>query len=147
MLIEVLLTLSTALFTGACAFFAWSSQKSALDANEQAWKVRKSAGAIEILRDDHAALEKRIQKLAGRFYRDLRDEPASEPQPAFDPLWDAAKCENWTAAQRDGPGSAAAMCDCDHCVGARAARHDAKSALVPKSNADRIASMRKGLST
>lgn len=158
---EIILTILTGLSTVVAAYFAWNARRFAHDAHEQAWKIRKSAGAIEILRDDADALTKRINKLAGRFYRNLQDEPEPAPESAVggegtyaepaprDPRTGICYdiCPNWTAARADGPGSAAAMCDCDYCSAARKARHDAKAALVPKSNADRIASMRKGLAT
>lgn len=152
---QILLSLSTVLLTGLAALCALKASRDADDAHDQAWKIRKSAGAIEILRDDMDAITKRMSKLAGRFYRNLQDEPEpDDPAPVLvtppPGNWENANgqriaCENWSAAQLDGPGSAAAMCDCGYCEAMRRARHDAKAALVPKSNADRIASMRKGL--
>lgn len=155
MLVLIVLTISTGIFTLVAWYFASASYTNASAAAAEAWKIRKSAGAIEILRDDQAALEKRLAKLAGRFYRNLQDEP-DPPDPDDTPESRAsaalvestsglAVCGNWADAKLDGPGSAAAMCDCPYCATMRRARHDAKAALVPKSNADRIASMRKGL--
>lgn len=53
-------------------------------------------------------------------------------------------CENWLAAQTEGPHSKAAGCDCVYCNTQRAARARARATLVPKTPAERRNAIERG---
>lgn len=144
MTLLVALSLFTAFCTACACWFAYVSAINAEAAHDSALDVRKRTGKLDAAVEDIAALSKRLGKLAGRFYRELRDDPVEPtPEPANIA---GAPCENWASAQREGPQSEAASCECTFCQASRAARARVKAALTPKSQADRIKSMRDGLS-
>lgn len=121
-----------------CAGFAgWA----ALTARESAKRAEHSEHRLSIMRGQVAGLEASImgldakhQKLAGRVYADEYWRGKREDQPELQPAAPAiagTTCENWTTAQRDGPQSPAAKCECAYCESRRAARAAARATLKP----------------
>jgi hypothetical protein len=153
---NIVLSLFTGFCTAAAFIFAIACSRHSEAAQVAAHELRKRAGQIDLLREDQAALAKRLAKLTGRFYRELRDQPDDDTPTAGEGnyAYPAPRgpdgrcydiCENWNKARIDGPGSLAANCECAYCEASRRERHNVKAALVPKSQADRIAAMRRGL--
>jgi hypothetical protein len=88
------------------------------------------------------SLQHQQRKLSGRFYANL----AKEFEVIVTPQTPAPKvCANWAEAQLEGPQSTFASCECDYCSVMRAERERVRRELVPKSQAARIAEMRRGL--
>jgi len=92
---------------------------------------------VTSLERDVAALRRELRKLSGKFYATLaqiEDEPDDSAEvdefAGIQPL--DAQCDNWTLAQRDGPTSDAAKCECVYCLSRRAERRALRAALVPK---------------
>lgn len=81
----------------------------------------------ELVRLDN--VERRLEKLSGRFYRSLRDDEP-DPRPDNYPPTVQGSCDNWSAALLQGPRSAAASCECDFCVGMREQRKREKAAIL-----------------
>jgi hypothetical protein len=97
-----------------------------------------------------AQLANQHRKLEGRFYGTLgaaraRIEETKDAIETPQPSDVLVVCENWSKAQKTGPKSDAASCQCDYCVAMRELRHNVKAALVPKSNAARIDAIKRGL--
>lgn len=102
-------------------------------------KIAEERSRLTGLERDVDALRRELRKVAGKFYasqREIEDEErewvenyeANVSQHAIP----ASICDNWTAAQREGPQSEAASCECAYCVGRRAERRAFRAAAVPK---------------
>jgi hypothetical protein len=81
-------------------------------------------------RATRAELGKIWQKFAN--LEPARPPPVTEIAPSFDPH--AQTCDNWLAAQLEGPRSKAAACMCAYCLSARAARAAEKAAILAERN-------------
>jgi len=111
--------------------------RSMQQAQNSSMSLRGERHRVTVLERELDALRRELRKVAGKFYasqrelidanqdddRDLRDvsavrEGGSGPESAYR----SPVCENYAAAQRDGPGSDAAKCDCNYCKGRRAAK-------------------------
>lgn len=78
------------------------------------------------------------RRLSGKFYQmqDRVSERDTEPEPSHE--YDAVQvvtCENFLAAQIEGPMSKAARCDCAYCNWQRAERARTRATLLPKTAA------------
>lgn len=75
-----------------------------------------------------------FRKLRGYVYGKLQHEPSARLPILQNELVKPTteQCENWATAQRDGPTSAAARCECQYCEGKRAERRQLRSAVIPK---------------
>lgn len=134
-------TLSTVVMLIACV--AAVSSRNAMD---HAQREGKRLGALRArvlsMEAQIEALTHQHKKLSGRFYASLVErEPEIEATPA--PAGDV--CQNWVDAKRSGPRSEPASCECDYCTAQRMQRARARAELVPKSQPDRIAEMRRGM--
>jgi len=146
MIVQIVLSISTGLFTAIALAALYVIRREVDDVRLTSHRLHKQAAQHELILEEVAALSKRQAKLAGRFYRELRDDPDPNPTAALPHPDDQFPfCENFARAQRDGPNSAAAGCECAYCQAMRLHRHNVKAALVPKSQADRISAMRRGL--
>lgn len=140
----------------ACAFVAYRESRAA-EAAESRIEKRLAALAgitarVSAVEASFESLRLQHQKLHGKFHATLREledereaafnrvaEPQREdweqPQP---PLPFEAVCENYAAAQREGPGSPAAECQCAYCLRRRAERDALRKKLPQGTHADRV---------
>lgn len=144
---EILLTaLSLAALCGCFLAFT-RTQRVADEASMWARSAEKSALALKSERDritvlerELDALRRELRKLSGKFHASQREVPDDIQEAEFRrkqidfvpytaPL---GVCENWLLAQRDGPRSEAASCDCEYCVAQREQRAQLRKSLVPK---------------
>lgn len=102
-------------------------------ARQSADRAVHSEHRLAIMRGQVAGLEAAMmgldakhQKLAGRVYADEYWRGKPDRQPELEPTNPAGDsydiCENWQTAQRDGPSSPAAGCECAYCNAKRADR-------------------------
>jgi len=73
-------------------------------------------------------LQRSNRKELGKLWKKVGLEKNEIAQPTLL----AATCENWAVAQREGPTSSAARCDCSYCETRRAEREHVRAQLVPK---------------
>lgn len=101
----------------------------------EAGKLNAMAGRLIALEGAVESLAAQHRRLAGKFHADKaeRAETALTDPMALGthPQAIAAACENYLTAQREGPRSEAASCECDYCVSRRADR-DALRRQLPK---------------
>jgi hypothetical protein len=125
--------LSTVVLLFVCAI--WFTARLALrDAQRSGHRNRNLAGRLDGVETEIAALRSGLARVRGKVY--------AEPKPVLmqeSMTFASDVCENWHIAQVDGPGSDAARCECDYCLGRRAIRESERARLVPKSNAGRVA--------
>jgi len=123
----------TALSTAAVLVCAW-----------HAWRCAQIAHELDhfvTLEERLDAILTRLRKLEGRFNADVRWREPVDDQPGEMGIGQTANaCENFALAQREGPNSAAAACQCVYCEGMRAYRRAEKARLLP---AARAATLRK----
>jgi len=82
---DLFLTISTGLFT-ALAVIAWRFTCNESDEVKRvAHNLRKQAAQHELLLEEIEALNRRHAKLAGRYYRQRREEPAETDFADLDP--------------------------------------------------------------
>lgn len=154
---QMLFTVCSLLLTLGGGWLLWVTLRACdrahgfyLKAEAQALSLRAERDRVTVAERDTEALRRELRKLSGAFYafkRDVEDEllPDELPDlpieryPALAARWEAAQqalpasiCDNWSIAQRDGPTSDAASCECSYCVGRRAERRALRAALVPK---------------
>jgi len=111
-------------------------------------RVLEIDGALEQLANQHRKLQGRFYGVLGaratQFEHEGLDIPRSPPLDVPPPKGPA--CANWAAACLDGPKSEAAKCECGYCASMRVARAALKRQLLPRSNDERLAAIKKGLS-
>lgn len=105
-------------------------------------KLKAERDRVTVLERDTEALRRELRKLSGKFYASQRDAendldaqryyertgiPASV-LPGNAPT--TAVCENYAAAQLEGPSSKAAKCECLYCMTRRNARAAEKAAIL-----------------
>lgn len=123
----------TLLSTGLSLFAAAVAALMAVMARESAAKAAHSEHRLAIQRGQVAGLEAalmgldaKFQKLAGRVYADEYWRGKNDRQPELMPSaaagLDSVECGNWAIAQREGPLSEAAKCECAYCEAKRADR-------------------------
>jgi hypothetical protein len=110
----------------ACVYACFKSVKEC-DAIERA--LRQAIGRIAALEHEQAVIASHVHKLRQKIYSTKSEEKAIEIANATATL---ATCENYSAAQREGPQSQAAKCDCAFCEAKRAERDALRVKLVPK---------------
>ena len=126
-----------------CAYLVWAAHRHCVEAHGwylkaevQALKLRAERDRVTTLERELESLRRELRGLAGKFYAARRErEPDDEPMSRSDTAQHAipgSVCDNWTAAQREGPLSEAASCECAYCVARRAARTAFRAAAVPK---------------
>lgn len=146
--------MTAVLFTGLCtailgAFFAFVAWRHSEAARNHHLLVDRALAKLLQLRGQIAGHDSaltsqlaQLQKLRGQFYalKAALEDPSPPPPPPPDsqqrlfadtpPL-----CENWNLAQREGPLSPAARCDCNYCAEMRHRRDLARKELIPKTAA------------
>lgn len=116
------------------------------DVTRVAQKLASERARVTVCENEGDALRKQLQTLRGAFYSFKAK--VEEDMPLEDDLerlgygdgnvdqrsfaLAGSICDNWSIAQRDGPRSDAASCECSYCVGRRAERRALRAALVPK---------------
>lgn len=145
------------LLTGLYTALAVVVVLAALRANASRVACDKSARRMEAMRGRLISLEAAVdsidrahRKLSGRFYAERQSREEERPTIADvdgKEVWadDDPHCENYRLAQIEGPLSAAASCECDYCVRHREERRALKARFVPKTTADRLQAIKKGL--
>ena len=119
--------LFTVLTCGVGAFFAFKAAQSAEKAEHSEHRLAIMRGQVRGMEVMLTALDEQLRKLAGKvhadaYWRGKRDEqpelvPDDQPRAPM-----GSECENWKIAQRDGPSSPAASCECAYCEAKRADR-------------------------
>jgi hypothetical protein len=115
---------------------------------QMTWEMSKPAKLAAEVADLAAALEaakKSHRSELGRVWQKFDGFELARPPPhALDFTredWEMrgvkleqTACENWTAAQLEGPRSKAATCECAYCLRQRAARAAEKAAILAERN-------------
>lgn len=126
--------LLTGLSTVACVVavaFAIDARVSAAHAHSARIRLEAQRGKLIGLEHATEALRDWLQRLQGKV-SSMRVAPMGSqeaPEPASAGPYEV--CENWLTAKREGPGSAAASCECAFCVDARAKRAALRGELLP----------------
>lgn len=125
--LQFLLTACSIFTLGLCAFFAWQAKDAAANARHSEHRLAVMRGQVAGMEAALAGLDAKHQKLAGRVYADEYWRGKRDEQPELQPLdpttfRNLPECENWRTAQRDGPSSPAAGCECAYCNERRADR-------------------------
>lgn len=131
-----------------CALCVWASYRHVSDAANIVHDVRTSRGRLISNEAAIESLTAQLQKLRGQFHAfkvnvedtviadyHLQPDPHDAirvPVPGVPGASTAPYCENYGLAQREGPRSEAASCECGYCVEMRARRSMVKAALIPK---------------
>lgn len=129
---QVLLTGLSLLAAGLGAYLAWRAGEGAERAEHAAHRLSIMRGQVAGLEAAMMGLDEKHRKLAGRVYADQywrgRDE-----QPELAPTEPDGRsrdvCENWAIAQREGPNSRAASCECAYCNARREDRAQRRAKL------------------
>lgn len=138
---QIVLLISTGLFTAVAAFLTWqcairsdAAREAHSGAVRERHKLAAMQGRVIALEQALESLAAQHRKLTGKFYAEKRERDEEPPPPrelspsATD---DAFACDNYRLAQQAGPGSEAASCECDYCVAKRIER-DALRRQLPK---------------
>lgn len=137
MWLEVLFTVLSLCALVVCALLALDARESAIRAGQSEHRLSIMRGQVKGLEVGLTALDESHKKLAGRVYADQYWRGKRDEQPELTPSAfagvDSVECGNWAIAQREGPLSEAAKCECSYCEAKRADR------------ARRRASMRSGV--
>lgn len=120
-----------------CAVLAFRARNEAADIEDH---LRRSLGRIAALEAELDVLAKQLQKLRGKLYADKTADQEKLPIA----IAETPACENWLIAQRDGPRSAAAKCECADCTRRRAEREAFRALHVPKTTQERKRAIEKG---
>lgn len=115
-----------ALVAGACVYACYRSVGEC-DAIERT--LRQALGRISALEHELAVVASHVHKLRQKIYSNKSEEKAIEIANAPE---QAPACENYTTAQREGPRSQAAQCQCAFCEAKRIERDALRVKLVPK---------------
>lgn len=112
-LLFTVLSLCASVFASIMAVMARESAASAKHSEHRLAIMRGQVGGLEAAL---MGLDAKHQKLAGRVYADEYWRGKREEQPELQPTnVPGGACENWLTAQREGPSSAAAKCECSYC--------------------------------
>lgn len=132
MSLQLLFTGFSVLLLGYCVYFAWRAGQSAEKAAHSEHRLAIMRGQVAGLEASMEALNAKHNKLAGRVYADEYWRGKDDKQPELEPAADfdpnaqrdafGIICVNWTTAQRDGPSSPSAGCECEYCNARRADR-------------------------
>lgn len=125
MFVTMLFTALSVLALALSAIFAHLARESADRAAHSEHRLAIMRGQVAGLEAAMMGLDAKHQKLAGRVYADEYWRGKSDKQPELQPddRWGSlVECQNWLTAQRDGPSSPAAGCECEYCNSRRADR-------------------------
>lgn len=130
MFVTVLFTVLSLCASCLASVMALLARKSADNAAHSEHRLAIMRGQVRGLEVSVAAVDDGLRKLRGRVYADQYWNGKREEQPELEPhvphtdRWnDPTKtCDNWATAQREGPGSPAAGCECEYCNSRRADR-------------------------
>ena len=106
--------------------------------------MRRSLGRIAALEAELDVCQRQLQKLRGKLYGDKQNTDEKLQTEIARPFTSGIVCENWSTAQRDGPRSPAAQCECDYCTAKRAERELTRARLIPKTAKERADAIDKG---
>lgn len=107
-----------------------------LKAEAQTLTLKAERDRVTVLERDTEALRRELRKLGGKFYASLREADFTYASPDHDArqqslqLPDTKPCDNWLAAQTEGPHSKAARCECLYCMTQRRIRATEKAAIL-----------------
>lgn len=110
-----------------------------LKAEAQTLTLKAERDRVTVLERDTEALRRELRKLGGKFYASLRERTEEDhdldAQRFFErqnvlPLPETKPCDNWLAAQTEGPHSKAARCECLYCMTQRRIRATEKAAIL-----------------
>ena len=134
---------SAALLIGCmiCAALAFQARNECIETENS---LRRYVGRIAALEAELEVLQKQLQKLRGKLYATKADEQERLTNEIARPFLGGVICENWKLAQRDGPRSAGAKCECDYCTAKRAEREALRAQLVPRTAKERADALEKG---
>lgn len=108
------------------AYFAWQAGDRARAAQHSEHRLAIMRGQVAGMEAWLTAQDEKFRKLAGRVYADEYWRGKNDAQPELQPSSaagaDHVECGNWTIAQREGPQSEAARCECAYCAARRADR-------------------------
>lgn len=123
--LQVLLTGCALIGSGFAFYFAWVAGLNAEKAAHSEHRLSIMRGQVKGLEVAVVALDEQLNKLRGHVYvarrKDRQDELPRVPE--------GGECENWRTAQRDGPSSPAAGCECEYCNARRADRAQRRANL------------------
>lgn len=126
MSLTLLFTALSLCAAAAAILFAHLARESARKAEHSEHRLAIMRGQVAGLEASLMGLDAKHHKLAGRVYADEfwrgKREEQPELNPRLDPPDGVVACDNWAAAQREGPSSPAAGCECAYCNGRRAER-------------------------
>ena len=124
-----------------CFGCVWWCQRAIAICAGHELELRRSINRIATTEHEVGVLGSQIHKLRQKIYSNNALERATEIAP---PVSMFPACENWLAAQNEGPASRAAKCECAYCVSQHAARAALRSQLVPKTHAERRDAIKRG---
>ena len=122
-----LLTAFALFGAGYACYFAWRAGQSAERAAHSEHRLAIMRGQVAGLEISMTAMDDRLKRLNGKVAADAYWNGQRAEQPQLQPL-DGA-CDNWRTAQREGPNSDAAKCQCQFCEAARATRSARRASL------------------
>jgi hypothetical protein len=124
---QLLFTVFAVLASCIATWMAYSAREWSRRAEHAEHRLAIMRGQVRGLEVSLVALDEAHRKLAGKvhadaYWRGKRDEQP-ELQPDEQPRAEMGElCVNWSMAQREGPGSPAAGCECAYCNARRADR-------------------------
>jgi len=98
-------------------------------ARHEATKLRLARETVHEVELAVESLRKQLASLRGKFYA-TKEAPPLVVQPGLPQPGDLPACDNWLAAQLEGPRSRAAACDCRYCLEQRHHRAQQKAAIL-----------------
>jgi hypothetical protein len=123
---QLLFTVFALVASCAASYFAWVAGDYARKAAHHEHRLAIMRGQVAGLEAAMMGLHEQHKKLAGRVYADQYWNGQRAEQPMLEPVEPDGRsrdiCENWATAQREGPSSRAAGCECAYCNARRADR-------------------------
>jgi hypothetical protein len=126
MWVTLLFTVLSLLASVTATIMAHLARESAASAKHSEHRLAIMRGQVAGLEAAMMGFDEKFKKLAGRVYADEYWRGKSDRQPELQPSvaagFDSVECGNWAIAQREGPTSEAARCECSYCEAKRADR-------------------------
>lgn len=113
-------------------YYAYVAARSAEHADREGRRLGTFLARVIALEGGLEQLNKQHRKLAGAFHATRYQDELALTNNAPDNKQLLPACENWVTAQRDGPRSTAARCECAYCTERRAERDAFRTRVVPK---------------
>lgn len=103
-----------------------------------ALKLRTELPRLTAAEREIETLRRELRKLSGKFYASQREEIEIADTYASDPIatHNLVPCDNYAIAQREGPNSKAAKCECDYCTRRRKEKAEFKQRQAEKGHLD-----------